>query len=211
MTSPQPPWVIVLDDDIAVRVALQNLLTAAGWRVATFPSAAALLDDPRLREPCCLVLDLRMPGLSGLDVQATLHGSLLDVPIVFLTAHGNVAAGVEAMKRGAVDFLEKPVDPGILMAAVKRALARGADAREGRARQTAYRARLGTLSAREREVLDRLVTGRANRQIARDLEISERTVKFHRANIMEKTQAGSLAELARMVAQVESWSKSSGD
>ena len=201
MTAPDQPWVIVVDDDAAVRIALQHLLTAAGFRATMLSSAAALLEDPRLHLPCCVVLDLQMPGTSGLELQATLEGTALDVPIVFLTAHGSVAAGVRAMKRGAVDFLEKPVDPQVLIDAVRRALARGADTRERRKRAAAIRARLDTPSPREREVLDRLVKGRTNRQIAGELAITERTVKFHREHVMDKMRAGSMAELARMVEQ----------
>jgi FixJ family two-component response regulator len=204
MTSTQQPWVIVVDDDTAVRIALQHLLRAAGFRVAALPSAAALLDDPRLHLPCCLVLDLQMPGLSGLDLQSKLEGTSLDVPIVFLTAHGSVAAGVQAMKHGAADFLEKPVDPPALIEAVRRALVRGTETRERRKRAATIRARFVTLSARERQVLDRVVEGCANRQIAGGLGITERTVKFHRAKVMEKMEAGSVAELARMIEQLDS-------
>lgn len=201
MTAPDRPWVLVVDDDAAVRSALLNLLGAAGFRVAALPSADALLGDPRLHSPCCLVLDVRMPGRSGVELQRQLAGDGIDVPIVFLTAHGNVPTSVEAMKGGAVDFLQKPVDPAALIEAIRVALARGADARERRSRVLQVRARLDRLSARERDVLDRVVLGWMNRQIADDLAITERTVKFHRANLMDKMGAGSVAELARMIEQ----------
>jgi FixJ family two-component response regulator len=208
MTVPDQPWVIVVDDDSAVRSALLNLLGAAGFRVAALPSGDALLGDPRLRSPSCLVLDVRMPGLSGLDLQKRLAHDEVDVPIVFLTAHGDVPDSVEAMKHGAVDFLQKPVDPAALIEAIRVALTRGADARERRRRVLQIRARLDRLSARERNVLDRVVRGWMNRQIAEDLAITERTVKFHRTNLMDKMGAGSVAELARMVESARSWADS---
>jgi FixJ family two-component response regulator len=203
MTSPERPWVLIVDDDAAVRVALQNLLTAAGFRVGGLASGADLLDDPRLRQPCCVVMDVQMPGLSGLEVQSALEGARLEVPIVFLTAHGSVSASVRAMKRGADDFLEKPADPQVLIEAVTRAVARGAEQRQRSMRVALYRSHLDTLTQRERSVLDRLVRGLLNKQIAADLEIAERTVKFHRANVLRKMNAGSTAELARMVEQLE--------
>jgi FixJ family two-component response regulator len=199
----QQPWVIVVDDDTAVRVALQNLLAAAGFRVTSLPSAAALQDDPRLHLPCCVVLDLKMPGMSGLELQRWLEDTALTVPIVFLTGHGSVPVSVEAMKSGAIDFLEKPVDPLALIEAVKRGLARGAETRDRQKRLAAYRERLAGLTDRERDVLTGVVKGLLNKQIAGDLNIAERTVKFHRANVMEKMGAGSVAELARMMEQLD--------
>jgi FixJ family two-component response regulator len=199
MTSPAVPWVLVVDDDAAVRVALHNLLSVAGFRVATFESAADLLGDARLHEPCCLVLDIQMPGVTGLDLQLALTSAAPDVPIVFLTAHGDVPGSVRAMKAGAVDFLQKPAAPADLIAAIRRALSRGVSSRERRDVETSVRTRLERLSSREREVLDGVVAGRLNKQIAGDLGIAERTVKFHRAHVMEKMGAGSVAELARMM------------
>lgn len=203
MGPSSPAWVLVVDDDTAVRVALQNLLGAAGFRVATLPSANALMDDPRLQLPCCVVLDLKMPGLSGLEFQAWIENASVQVPIVFLTGHGSVPASVQAMKGGAIDFLEKPVDPPKLIEAVSRALAMGAESRTRQKRVATCRQRLAELSQREREVLDGVLKGRLNKQIACDLEISERTVKFHRANMMVKMGVESVAELARMMEQLE--------
>ena len=203
MTPTTPAWVLVVDDDTAVRVALQNLLGAAGFRVATLSSAAALKDDPRLQLPCCVVLDLKMPGMSGLEVQSWLEHAAVPVPVVFLTGHGSVPASVQAMRRGAIDFLEKPVDPPRLIDAVSRALERGAESRARHKRLAVYRERLGGLTQRERDVLDGVLRGRLNKQIASEMEIAERTVKFHRKNVMEKMGADSVAELARMMEQIE--------
>jgi FixJ family two-component response regulator len=202
MSLPAAPWVLVVDDDTAVRVALQNLLGAAGFRVATFASAAALKEDPRLQLPCCVVLDLRMPGISGLEFQSWTEGAAVPVPIVFLTGHGSVPASVQAMKGGAIDFLEKPVDPPALIEGVSRALARGAESRARQKRLTTYRTRLSELTQRERDVLDGVLRGRLNKQIAGDMEIAERTVKFHRANVMAKMGVESVAELARIMEQL---------
>jgi FixJ family two-component response regulator len=196
MTGPQPAWILVIDDDAAVRSALANLLGAAGYRIATRESASGLLDDPRLHLPCCVLLDLCMPEASGLEVQRQLQDAGFDVPVVFLSGRGSVSSSVEAMKRGAVDFLEKPVEPQALLATIRRALARGAADRELNRRLAAQRRRLESLSARERSVLDGVVRGQLNRQIASDLGLTERTVKFHRANVMRKMRAGSVAELA---------------
>jgi FixJ family two-component response regulator len=140
----------VVDDDAAVRTALQNPLAAAGYKVATLGSASDLLKDPRLHLPCCLVLDLCMPGVSGLDAQRRLLDVGLEVPIIFLTAHGDVLSSVEAMKRGAVDVLEKPVDPQALLTTVQRALDRGRLRREFSKRLTSFRARLDSLSSHRR-------------------------------------------------------------
>jgi FixJ family two-component response regulator len=210
MTVPGAPWVLVVDDDTAVRVALQNLLGAAGFRVATLASAAALKDDPRLQLPCCVVLDLKMPGLSGLEFQSWTEHAAVPVPIVFLTGHGSVPASVQAMKGGAIDFLEKPVDPPLLIEAVSRALARGAESRARQKRLATYRTRLSALTQRERDVLDGVLHGRLNKQIAHDMEIAERTVKFHRANAMAKMGTESVAELARIMEQLGT-SKGTGE
>jgi FixJ family two-component response regulator len=204
MTESQPAWVLVVDDDAGVRSALQHLLAAAGFRVASLASADGLLEDPRVHLPCCLVLDVKLPGTSGLEVQRRLEDAGLDVPIVFLTGHGNVGASVQAMKRGAIDFLEKPVDPQALLGAVRHALERGSAARERAHRLADYRRRFETLSVRERSVVDAMVRGLPNKQIAGALGLSERTVKFHRANVMGKMRVGSTAELATMMEQLKS-------
>jgi FixJ family two-component response regulator len=195
-------WVVIVDDDAAVRDSLQNLLDAAGFRVAAMASPAGLIDDPRLHLSCCVVLDLRMPGVSGLDVQRQLDEAGLQVPVVFLSGQGNVPSTVAAMKGGAVDFLEKPVRPHELLDAVHRAIERGAVARAAQQRLASARRRLDSLSARERGVLAAVVAGRLNRQIAEDLGLTERTVKFHRANIMRKMRVSSVAELVTLTEQL---------
>jgi FixJ family two-component response regulator len=197
-------WVIAVDDDPAVRMALQNLLEAAGYRVATMAASSGLIDDPRLHLSCCLLLDLRMPGVSGLDVQRQLEAAGVHVPVVFLSGHGDVSTSVAAMKQGAVDFLEKPVDPSALLAAVRRALDRGDEARAVRHRLATARRRLSTLTPRERSVLDAVMRGCLNKQVASELGLTERTVKFHRGNVMRKMHAASVAQLAALMQQLRS-------
>jgi FixJ family two-component response regulator len=176
----------VVDDDEALRTALGRLLQAEGYEVRTYGSAGDFL----LKSPSsgCVVLDLRMPGPSGLELQKALA-----MPVVFLSGEGDVASSVLAMKAGAVDFLTKPVDPARLLAAVKAALARGAEQRE----RENLRARHGALTPRERAVFEHVVAGKSNKTIARSLSITERTVKMHRAQVMAKMQVGSLADLVR--------------
>ena len=178
----------VVDDDETLRVALTRLLNAEGYEVRTYASAGDfLLQKPRSG---CVVLDLQMPGPSGLELQQA-----LSLPIVFLTGHGDIESGVRAMKAGAVDFLTKPVEPAALLKAVQAALARHAEQENLDRARTRYEA----LTARERSVFEHVVAGKANKEIARALGISERTVKMHRAQVMEKMQAGSVAELVRLV------------
>ncbi len=196
--SPIMGPVCVVDDDDAVRTSLERLLGTSGYEVETFASAEEFLRDADLAAARCVVVDLRMPGASGLDLQEQLAGRASDVPIVFLTGHADVASGVHAMKEGAADFLEKPVDPAALLAAVERASRLGERARQERATRERVAQRFAALTPREREVLRELLTGRSNKQIASALGIVERTVKVHRAGIMRKTGAGSLAELVRL-------------
>jgi len=189
--------ICVIDDDPAVRESLARLLSAEGHPVAVYPSALEFLEHPPAAEIGCLLLDNHMPGLSGRELQLRLAAHEASPPIVFLTGEGNVVTGVEAMKLGAVDFLVKPVEARAVLAAVRRALERNAGER-GRAREReAGLARLGRLSARERQVMDAVVQGRLNKQIAADLGIALQTVKQHRARVMEKMEAGSLADLVR--------------
>lgn len=192
------PLVLVVDDDASVRRALARLLRSEGLEVETFPSAEALLEWTPPARPVCVVCDLRLPGPSGLDLQARLVEAHPAVAIVFITGHGNVPASVQAMKRGAVDFLEKPVDADQLLACVRHALGRSQQARADRAARLAIEQRIETLTPREREVLGLVVKGLLNKQIAERLGAAEKTVKIHRGRMMEKMQARSLADLVRM-------------
>jgi two-component system response regulator FixJ len=191
--------VFVVDDDQAVRDSLQQLLQAVGLRVQTYGSARDFLAAYRPDTPGCLVLDIRMPGMGGLDLQAQLVQEGIQLPIIFLTGHGDVPAAVRALKAGAMDFLQKPVNSQSLLDLVQRAIRRDAETRATSAEQAQITRRLATLTAREREVLDMMVAGKANKVIAVELAISERTVEFHRGKIMKKTRTRSLAELVNMV------------
>ena len=201
MTEPAPT-VFVIDDDPSVRRALGRLMRSAGHRVETFGSAREFLQREHYHGPGCLVLDVRMPGLTGLDLQEGLAAAGYTMPIIFVTGHGDVPTSVRAMKAGAVDFLTKPFKAQELLEAVRDALERDKAARRERAAIEAVRARLQRLTPREREVLSLVVTGMLNKQIGYDLGITERTVKVHRARVMEKMQAGSMAELVRLAQRV---------
>jgi FixJ family two-component response regulator len=196
------PILLVVDDDASVRRALTRLLTAAGYTVEAFASAPELLAREPLTGPGCLILDLLLPGLSGLDLQAMLRATGAEKATVFVSGHGDVPTSVRAMKDGAVDFLTKPVDDVQLLAAVERALARDRAAREERAELAELRRRLDTLTPREREVCALVASGRLNKQIAHLLGISEITVKAHRARVMMKMRVSSLAALVRAVDQL---------
>jgi FixJ family two-component response regulator len=192
------PVVFVVDDDPAVRKSLTRLIGSAGHAVEAFASAREFLARERYAGPCCLVLDVRMPGLTGLDLQEALAGAGRRMSIVFVTGHGNISMSVKAMKGGAVDFLTKPVDAKDLLAAIERCVARDAQDLGAEARVTEIQERVKTLTRRETEVFARVVTGMLNKQIASELGIGEKTVKVHRARVMEKMRAGSVAELVRL-------------
>jgi FixJ family two-component response regulator len=188
--------VFVVDDDAAIRKAVSRLLRSAGIAVTAFASPGEFLAQYDPATPGCLVLDLAMPGFNGLQLQTTLgkKGSIL--PIIFLTGHGDVSKSVQAMKGGAADFLTKPVNAKKLLPAIRAAIERDAVARREQANLSEIRARLDTLTPREREVLEHVVAGKLNKQIAGDLGIAEATVKMHRARVMEKMKVQSVAELA---------------
>lgn len=194
--------VYVVDDDESVRRALTLLIRSVGLRVETFPSAQAFLDYRLADRPTCLVLDVRMPGRSGLDLQAELQPARHDIPIVFLTGHGDVPMTVRAMKDGAVDFLQKPFHDEDLLNAIHGALDRSREARAERAARAAIQHRLDSLTPREREVLALVVTGILNKQIAGELGAAEKTIKVHRGRVMTKMQAKSVADLVRMTEMV---------
>jgi len=192
------PVIHVVDDDDSLRAALLRLIGAAGFEARGYASAGDFLLQPPAEGPGCLLLDLRMPGPSGLDLQAALQRQGIDLPVVFMTGYADVASSVRAMKAGAVDFLTKPVERDALFDALHRALARDSAQRLVGAEAQTLRARFESLRPREREVFDRIVAGRLNKQIADELGISERTVKMERAQVMAKLGVGSAAELGRL-------------
>ena len=196
---PSPsPTVFIVDDDAAVRKAVSRLLHSAGIAVAAFASPTEFLAQYNPATPGCLVLDIAMPGFNGLQLQTTLgeKGSVL--PIIFLTGHGDVSKSVQAMKHGAFDFLSKPVKDKDLLTVVRAAIETDAFVRREQAKFSEMRARLDTLTPREREVLEHVVAGELNKQIAGDMGITEATVKMHRARVMAKMKVQSVAELARL-------------
>jgi FixJ family two-component response regulator len=194
----QDPIVFVIDDDHMIRDGLQSLIRSVGLRVETFASAQDFLGTKRPDTPACLVLDVRMPGLSGLDLQLKLRDDGIPIPVIFITGHGDIPMSVRAMKEGAHEFLTKPVRGQDLLDAVQKALASDRELRQERREANEIRARFESLTPREKEVLELVVAGLLNKQIADQLRMSELTVKTHRAHVMEKTQAESLAHLVRM-------------
>ena len=192
------PVVFVVDDDPSVRKSLTRVMTSAGYAVEAFASARDFLARAPAGGPCCVVLDVRMPGLTGLDLQEALVGAGRAIPIVFITGHGDISMSVKAMKAGAVDFLTKPFEVNGLLAAIRRALDKDAKDRGEESQTAAVLARVRRLTPREIEVFALVVTGLLNKQIAGQLGIGEKTVKVHRARVMEKMQAGSVAELVRL-------------
>jgi len=196
---PSSQVVHVIDDDVGVRQSLAFLLSTAGLAVRVHESAVAFLDALPAVQDGCIVTDVRMPGMDGLELQRRLRENKIGLPVIVMTGHGDVALAVEAMKAGAVDFIEKPFDDEVLLGAIRAALARRTKAAANETRRTQIRRRLDLLSEREREVLDGLVAGKPNKIIAYDLGISARTVEVYRANVMTKMQADSLSELVRMV------------
>jgi FixJ family two-component response regulator len=191
--------VFVIDDDPAICRASARLIQSVGLTVQTFGSAQEFLSSPRPDAPACLVLDVRLPGLSGLDLQRALAEAQVHVPIIFITGHGDIPMSVQAMKAGAVEFLTKPFRDQVLLDAIQDALARAREARQQRADIDHLRQRYASLTPREREVMHLVVTGLLNKQIAAELGTAEQTIKLHRRQVMQKMQVVSLADLVRMV------------
>jgi two-component system response regulator FixJ len=199
----QQPMVYVVDDDGAIRDALVLLLEAAGHSACAYPDAASFLAALDPAQPACVVADVRMPGMSGLDLQRHLKASRIDLPVIIITGHGDVAMAVQALKEGASDFIEKPFDEDVLLASVAIALDKGARAFNERRQLDDISARAEGLTPREREVMDLVVRGLPNKAVAVELNISARTVEIHRARVMEKMAANSLSDLVRMALRLE--------
>jgi FixJ family two-component response regulator len=191
-------WVFVVDDDSAVREAIASLVRSVGLNAETFETAQDFLQSKRPDVPGCVVLDVRLPGLSGLDLQRELSAHAINLPIIFITGYGDIPMSVRAIKAGAVEFLTKPFRDQDLLDAIQQALTRDRDSRQERREMAQLSQRLDSLTSREKEVLDLLAAGLLNKQIAGELGVSEITVKIHRGQVMKKMSAGSLAELIKM-------------
>ncbi len=195
----QPDSVVfVVDDDLSVREAIESLIRSVGLRVETFETAQEFLRSTRPDAPGCVVLDVRLPGLSGLDLQRELAAHGINLPVIFITGHGDIPMSVRAMKAGALEFLTKPFRDQDLLDAIQQALERDLSARQQRTETAELRERFDSLTSREREVIGLVVSGLLNKQIAGELGTSEVTIKIHRSQVMKKMGAGSLAELVRM-------------
>ena len=203
MNDTSAPTIFVVDDDDAVRDSLRDLIDSVGLDVATYPSAHAFLDVYDNARRGCLVLDIRMPGMSGLELQERLNERGSSLPIVFITGHGDVPMAVEAMKRGAVDFIQKPFRDQELLDRINLAIEQNRRRREAEETKQDIAERVSSLTRREREVMDMVIQGKANKVIAIDLGLSQRTVEVHRAHVMDKMRARTLAELVRMNTTLE--------
>lgn len=201
MSNTPPVHVFIVDDDASFRKSLSRLMRSYGIEVRLFDSAASFFAEDLTALEGCIVLDVRMPGLSGLEVQEKLIQLNHAMPIIFLTGHGDIPMSVHAMKKGASDFLTKPVDEQVLLAAIHKALADGQRANGQQKKIEAIRARLRTLTTREHEVMRHVISGELNKQIGADLDIVEKTVKVHRARMMEKMGVHSVAELVRLCSE----------
>jgi FixJ family two-component response regulator len=196
------PIVFVVDDDVSVRESLEALIRTAGWQSETFASAEEFLSRPRVHAPSCLVLDVSLPDLNGLDLQKRVTADRIDMPIIFITAYGDVPMSVQAMKAGAVEFLTKPFGDDVLLGAIRHAIERSRIALDHEAEIRSLRDCYASLTRREREVMALVVSGRLNKQVGSELGISEITVKAHRGNVMRKMNADSLADLVNMAARL---------
>ena len=196
------PIVFIVDDDISVRESLELLFRNENWKPETFASAQEFLDHPRTLVPSCLVLDLSLPGLNGLELQKQLAVERIDMPTIFITGHGDVPKSVQAMKAGALEFLTKPLDTEALLSAIRSALQRSRLALDQNAEMQELRGRYASLTAREKQVMTLVVAGLLNKQVGGELGISEITVKAHRGQVMQKMKANSLADLVKMAARL---------
>jgi FixJ family two-component response regulator len=204
MPSPSstPSIVFIVDDDISVRESLELLIGSQGWQAETFESAKEFLDRTRVLVPSCLILDVSLPGLNGLELQKRVAVDRTEMPIIFITGHGDVPMSVEAMKAGAVEFLTKPLSKDVLLSAIRNALDRSRTALTDKAEMQTLRDRYASLTPREREVMTLVISGLLNKQVGGELGICENTVKFHRAQAIQKMKADSLADLVRMAARL---------
>ena len=197
------PVIMVVDDDSGVRNAMRSLLKSVGLESVLYPSAQEFLAAYQPSQPGCLVLDIRMPGMSGLEMQHELNVRGALIPVIFITGHGDIPMAVEAMQHGAFDFLQKPFRDQDLLDRIQRAIQKDGELRQSLGEHTRIKAHLESLTAREREVLDLMTQGKQNKQIAQELGISPRTIEIHRARVMEKMEAQSVAELVRMMLDLD--------
>ena len=202
-SSESTPVVFVVDDDISVRESLELLIRTEGWRAETFASAQQFLDRPRVLVPNCLILDISLPGLNGLDLQERVARERIDMPIIFITGHGDVPKTVRAMKGGAVEFLTKPFNDEVLLTAVRQALERSRLALAYKKEMQELQDRYASLTPRERQVMALVVSGLLNKQVGGELGISEITVKAHRGQVMQKMKANSVADLVKMAGRLQ--------
>ena len=202
-SSESTPVVFVVDDDISVRESLELLIRTEGWRAETFASAQQFLDRPRVLVPNCLILDISLPGLNGLDLQERVARERIDMPIIFITGHGDVPKTVRAMKGGAVEFLTKPFNDEVLLTAIRQALERSRLALAYKKEMQELQDRYASLTPREREVMALVVSGLLNKQVGGELGISEITVKAHRGQVMQKMKANSVADLVKMAGRLQ--------
>lgn len=202
ITAPESPIVFVVDDDISVRESLELLIKFAGWQPETFSSAEEFLARPRTLTPSCLVLDVSLPDLNGLELQKLVAGDRIDMPIIFITGHGDVPMTVQAMKAGAIEFLMKPFDDEVLLSAIRNAIKRSAAVLDDQAELQTLRDSYESLTPREQEIMRLVVAGMLNKQIGMKLGISEITVKAHRGKVMQKMKVDSLADLVRIAVRL---------